>query len=89
MDVYEQIFDEQYEIILSSLEARSRTPEFSPEQIENELESLYKYDGLDMTGRGEVLQARNEGSILAYQVFLMRWKRRRESGTPGRKNPAD
>jgi len=82
MDVYQQILDEQYEIILTSLEARSKTPGFSQEQVQNELESLYKYDGLDMTGRGEILQARNEGSILAYQVFLMRWKRRREPVSP-------
>jgi len=82
MDFYEQLFDEQYEIILASLEARALKAGFSLEQIENELESLYRYDGLDQDGRGTALQARNEGAILAYQVFLRRRKQRGEEADP-------
>lgn len=56
-----------------TLKERSHHKGFSIETIRNELDSLYKYDGLDLTGRGVVVQAKNESAILAYQLFLYRW----------------
>jgi hypothetical protein len=69
-DLYEKISDDSYEGILTSLQIRSKTPGFSLENVRGELESLYKYEGLDQDGRGDVIQAQLEGSILAFEVFI-------------------
>jgi hypothetical protein len=75
IDLHEQIFDETYEIILKALKARSQNPDFSCEKTKMELESFYKYEGLDWTGRGDIKQAEIEGTILAYESFIMRLER--------------
>ncbi|MBK5201672.1 MAG: hypothetical protein JJE21_09135 [Spirochaetaceae bacterium] len=69
-NLYEKISDDAYEGILRSLKIRSENTDFSLEHVKGELESLYKYEGLDGEGRGDVLQARLEGSILAFEVFI-------------------
>ncbi len=76
IDLHQQIFDDTYEIILKSLQIRSEIKGFSCEKLKKELESLFKYEGLDWTGRGDVKQAEIEGSILAYQAFILRHERR-------------
>lgn len=73
-ELYEKISDENFELILRSLEERSKMPDFTLQNIIGELDSLYKYEGLDGEGRGEVKQAELEGSILAYEVFIDRIK---------------
>lgn len=70
----EQVFDTSYEETLAALEIRSRSDSFSLEQIRNELRDLYKFEGLDWTGRGGLKQAEIGGTILAYQAFLHRRK---------------
>ena len=87
MDIYDSIFDETYESVLHGLYARSegeREDEdggngFSLETVKGELDSLCKYDGLNWTGRGSVKQAEIEGSILAYQAFILRYRENQTS----------
>jgi hypothetical protein len=75
IDLYEQISDDTYYAILKSLQTRSETQEFSLEKVKGELESFYKYEGLDWTGRGDVLQAQIEGSIMAFEVFIVQYEK--------------
>jgi len=70
MDIYQQILDDTFEAVLSTLKLRLLSDTFSLETVKNELDSLYKYEGLDWVGRGEVKRAEIEGTILAYQVFI-------------------
>lgn len=74
-DLYEQLSDEKFEVTLHSLEERTNDHEFSIQNIKGELQSLYKYEGLDGEGRGEVLQAEIEGSILAFEVFIDKYEK--------------
>lgn len=69
-DLYDKISDDSYSGILQALKIRSENAEFSLENVKGELESLYKSEGLDQDGRGDVFQAQIEGSILAYEVFI-------------------
>jgi hypothetical protein len=70
MDIYQQILDDTFETVLGTLKLRLLSDTFSLETVRNELDSLYKYEGLDWVGRGEVKRAEIEGTILAYQVFI-------------------
>ncbi len=74
MDNYDSIFDETYESVLHGLYTRSEGRDFSLDSVKRELDSLCKYDGLNWTGRGSVKQAEIEGSILAYQAFILRYR---------------
>ena len=73
LDLYKKISDDSFTGILRSLEMRLEDPDFSLDYVKGELESLYKYEGLDYDGRGEVLQAQLEGQILAFEVFISRF----------------
>jgi hypothetical protein len=81
MDTEQKIFDDAYENTLAALQAAALQPDFTLQTVRNELAALYKYEGLDWTGRGDIKQAEISGSILAYQVFLKR------SSTNTRKEP--
>jgi len=72
--VEETVFDESYVMTLRQLVDRSRLEGFSIALLEDELDTLQKYEGLDWTGRGEVKNAEIRGQILAYQAFILRWK---------------
>lgn len=67
------IFDDTYEIILAGLISELKEPQFSRELVQEELDSFYHLEGLNWAGRGDVKQAEIEGTILAYQAFLMRY----------------
>lgn len=73
-DLYQQIYDDTYEGILNSLQTRSKNIDFSFNIVKEELDSLYKYEGLGWTGRGDLKQAEIEGTILAFEVFIMQYK---------------
>jgi hypothetical protein len=68
----QETYDENYERTLAKLQALAGTPEFSLDTVRRELDALYRYEGLDWTGRGELKQAEIEGTILAYQIFIRR-----------------
>jgi len=70
IDLYEKIVDNTFDVVLMTLENRRDIDDFSLENIKKELESYYKYDGLDWTGRGDTKQAEIDGTIMAYQVFI-------------------
>lgn len=74
-DLYEQISDDAFEAILLALRKRSQTQDFSLENVKGELVSLYRYEGLGWTGRGDYKQAEIEGSIMAFQVFLAEYEK--------------
>ncbi len=65
-----------YESMLKHLNSRSENDDFDIEQIRSELKTLEKYEGLDWTGRGSIKAAEISGHILAYQVFLMRYRKK-------------
>lgn len=70
----QHIFDENYERTLRHLQDDSQRPDFSLARVEGELDALYIYEGQDWGGRGEPKHAEIAGNILAYQVFLRRWR---------------
>lgn len=70
IDLYQTILDDTFDVVLKTLYERRKLNDFSFENIKKELESYYKYDGLDWTGRGETKQAEIDGTIMAYQVFI-------------------
>ena len=70
------IFESNFDSTMQILETSAQDPAFTIERVRNELESLYKYEGLDWTGRGELKNAEIGGSIMAYQIFLKKWNDR-------------
>ncbi|MBN2627476.1 MAG: hypothetical protein JXA95_12485 [Spirochaetales bacterium] len=65
-------YNSNYEKTLAHLEQQKKTPSYSREDIEKELEALYIYEGQAWSGRGEIKDAEISSSIAAYQVFLSR-----------------
>jgi|GEM_PF-3445321 len=78
IDLYEQILDRSFEVMLKSLRDRSTAEGFSLDEVKGELESFYKYEEQDWSGRGEVLQADIEGSIMAFEVFFSQYEKENE-----------
>lgn len=72
--ILESIFDDSYESTYKNLTIKAANLNFDFENIKNELDSLYKYDGLAWTGRGDLKQKEIDGQILAYQAFIKRYK---------------
>ena len=79
IDIYQEIFDNTFEAVLRTLDERAKRQGLTYIEAEHELESIYRYDGLDWGGRGEMKQAENDGTILAYQVFIDKNKKAEES----------
>lgn len=71
-ELYQQISDETYYSMLATLEKRYNELGLTLKDIKQELDSLYKYEGLAWTGRGDYKQAEIEGTIFAYEVFISR-----------------
>lgn len=67
------IFDNSYTSTKENLIERIKKNLISREGVNAELDSLYKYEGLDWIGRGEIKNMSIQGSIAAYQVVLNRW----------------
>ena len=67
------IFDANYRRTLEKLEHAAAKDDFTISDIKNELETLYRYEGLDWTGRGSIKHSEIGGAILAYQVFINKW----------------
>jgi|AntAceMinimDraft_2_1070361.scaffolds.fasta_scaffold78404_1 predicted Zn-dependent protease with MMP-like domain len=76
----EQIFQESYEVTLAMLELRSKNKLFKITSLKGELDTLYVYEGLDWTGRGEIKNSEISGEIAAYQVFLHNYFNKEEQG---------
>jgi len=72
----EQIEENAFDDTLRHLEVLSAQEGFDILQVEAELRSVEKYEGLDWVGRGVIKAAELVGTITAYQVFIMRYKRR-------------
>jgi hypothetical protein len=73
-ELYEKIFNESFEGILRALQDRLEKSDFSIENVKAELNSFYKYEGLDWDGRGDIKQADIEGSIAAFEVFIAKYE---------------
>ena len=76
--IYEEIFDSTYETLLFAFKDRAKTTPI--EQFKCELESYYKYDDLNWTGRSDTKQAEIDATILAYEVFISRSKKEKSEG---------
>jgi hypothetical protein len=74
VSIEKSILEEEYESLLAQLEARALFPGFSLEDIEMELQALLIYQGQDWGGRGALKNAEIQGHIYAYEVFLKRYK---------------
>ena len=70
------VFDVNFDQTLQRLHLLASKDDFSIDSVERELETLYKYEGLDWTGRGELKQAELSGRITACQAFIHRWSQR-------------
>ena len=71
----EEIEDRAYNNTLEYLKQFSLNNDFDIGKVKAELETMEKYEGLDWTGRGSIKSAEISGTIMAYQVFLMRYSR--------------
>jgi hypothetical protein len=78
MNAEEIIYDNTFEKTLEILKLRSMNKEFSIDILERELNSLYVYEELDWTGRGEIKSSEISGAVLAYQVFINDWKNQKD-----------
>ena len=67
------IYKASYQETLDMLDLRSRDESFEIDSIKEELNSLYKYEGLDWVGRGEIKNSEISGSISAYQVYISQY----------------
>ena len=73
-ELYEKIFNESFDGITRALQDRVEKKDFSIENVKAELNSFYKYEGLDWDGRGDIKQADIEGSIAAFEVFISKYE---------------
>lgn len=73
------IFDEAYETTYAHLSYVLEASGGDLSTVKQEFQSLCHYDGLGWTGRGDVKQARMDGTLAAYQVFI----KRHDSISPG------
>jgi hypothetical protein len=71
----EQVEDDAFEDTLKYLELLAAQENFDISQVEAELRAVQKYEGLDWTGRGALKAAEISGAIMAYQAFIMRYKK--------------
>ncbi len=77
--IEEIIFDESYEVTMKRLDFVSAQEGFEISQLEGELVHLARYEGQDWVGRGELKNSEISAQVLAYQVFIKRWKDRQSS----------
>jgi hypothetical protein len=71
----EQVQEKAFDDTMRHLEALSTQENFELQQVEEELRSVEKYEGLDWVGRGVIKAAELAGTITAYQAFIMRCKK--------------
>lgn len=74
MNTEEIVEDDAFDDTMKHLEFVASQEGFDIQQVQEELKSIEKYEGLDWTGRGELKAAEISGTILAYQAFIMRYK---------------
>lgn len=70
MNVEDKAFDDSYQSTLDKLQIAQQDPNFDIATAKAELESLYLYEVLDWTGRGEIKNSDISGAIAGYQVFI-------------------
>ncbi|MDR0644435.1 MAG: hypothetical protein LBG05_05925 [Treponema sp.] len=67
---YEEVFEQE----LRGLERRRTNTGCTVEDIEGLLESLYRLDGDNWLGRGEVQDIVTSATIAAHERFIAEWK---------------
>ncbi|MDR2194078.1 MAG: hypothetical protein LBP19_06380 [Treponema sp.] len=75
VDWRELKYEEAFEQEVRGLERRRISTACTLEEIESLLESLYKLDGDNWLGRGEVQDIVMSATIAAYEHFLAEWRR--------------
>lgn len=70
METETLVFEQSYTTTYENLKERYVENDLSEGSAVRELESLYIYEDLDWTGRGELKNSEIQGAIAAYQVFL-------------------
>ena len=69
---YDAAFNEAYETTYARLSSAHCTDDASLERVKAGLDALCRQEALGWTGRSEIMQATTDGTIAAYQAFLMR-----------------
>jgi hypothetical protein len=67
---YKEVFEQE----LRGLERRRANTDCTIEDVEGLLESLYRLDGDDWLGRGEVQDLVVSATIAAHERFIAEWK---------------
>ncbi|MDC7227722.1 MAG: hypothetical protein PQJ61_13240 [Spirochaetales bacterium] len=68
-----------YDSVAATLEERAAAPGFNIEDIRSELDALYRYSGLGWAGRGMIKEQEINSSIMAYEVFLVRYREKADN----------
>jgi hypothetical protein len=76
VDWRELTYEKTFEQEMRGLERRRVSTACTIEEIESLLESLYKLDGDNWLGRGEVQDIVMSATIAAYERFLAEWRRK-------------
>lgn len=72
---HDQVFQEVYESTLAQLRYKqANDTNFSTEEIEGQLDSLYIYQGQDWVGRGSLSEVKTAAAIAAFETFLSKLK---------------
>lgn len=74
MDYREKIYEDTFSNVCKEMRHRRQNdPQFSKEELEGVLRSLYVDQGNDWVGRGEVRDLINEATISACELILSEW----------------
>lgn len=72
---HKQVFEDVYESTLAQLRTKQENDNnFSIEEIEGQLDSLYIYQGQDWVGRGRLSEVKTAAAIAAFETFLSKLK---------------
>jgi len=74
MDYREKLYEDTFNNVCKEMRHRRQNdPQFSKEELEGVLRSLYVDQGNDWVGRGEVRDLINEATISACELVLSEW----------------
>ncbi len=82
LELQEKKYEETFEQEVRGLERRrAYDPTCTVEDLDGILQNLYKMEGADWTGRGELQDAILQATIAAYEHVIAEW--RTEEAAPG------
>ena len=79
MDWQEEKYEETFEQELRGLERRRESTNCGIDEIEAQLAHLYKLEGDNWVGRGEVQDIVMAATIAAYEHFIAEWRKSQQA----------